>query len=128
MLKNFRITTIIILFAVAINALIAGYLFISDPTGAKLHIPVNILQHSPFKNFLFPGIVLFVVIGVFNIIAAIFTIFQWKNFSTLIVWQGLFLIGWIVIQILFLRDFSWLHIVLGCAGLFLFTLGNRLNV
>ncbi len=127
-MKGLRITTIIILLIIAVNALIAGYLFISDPTGTKLHISVNILHYSPFTDFLFPGIVLFVVNGVFNLIAVIFIIFQWKNFPALIVWQGLLLTGWIVIQVLLLRELNWLHYLLGVMGLLLFMLGNRLNV
>jgi hypothetical protein len=46
----------------------------------------------------------------------------------LIVFQGLFLVGWIILQMIFLQDVSFLHFVLGGIGFLLFMFGNRLNV
>lgn len=127
-MKVLRTSAVMLLLLVAVNALVAGYLFIADPTGERLHIPVSMLEHSPFSDFLVPGIVLFVVNGVLNLVAAVFTIFQWKNFPFLIVLQGVLLLGWIVIQVIMLRELNLLHVLLGGIGILLFTLGNRLNV
>lgn len=127
-MKVLRIFAIVLLLLVAVNALVAGYLFITDPTGTKLQIPVSMLKHSPFIDFLVPGIVLFVVNGIFNLVAATFTLFQWKHFPFLIVLQGLLLTGWIFVQVIMLSDFNFLHALLGGTGILLFTLGNRLNV
>lgn len=127
-MKTIRITTVILLLLVAINAVIAGYLFIIDPSGSKLKIPLSVLEYSPFKDFLIPGIILFTVNGIFNFVAATLTIFKWKNYPALIVWQGIILIGWIVIQVIMLREFNLLHFVLASIGILLFTFGNRLNV
>lgn len=127
-MKTIRIITIALLLLIAVNALIAGYLFIIDPSGSRLQIPVSRLQYSPFTNFLIPGIVLFTVNGVFNLVAAIATIIKLKIYPTLIVWQGIVLIGWIVIQVGLLQDFNFLHFTLGFMGMLLFVFGNRLNV
>ena len=127
-MKAIRFSAITLLLFVAINALAAGYLFISDPSGSRLQIPLSSLKHAPFKDFLIPGIVLFIVNGLFNIIAAAAAILNFKHYPTLIAWQGCILIGWIVIQIIMLQQINFLHIALIIIGLTLFMLGNRLNV
>lgn len=66
-----RITAIALLVFVAIGALYAGYSFIADPSGAGMGMNTSYLIHSPFKNFLIPGIVLFVVNGICNMIVVI---------------------------------------------------------
>ena len=127
-MKNIRITAVILLLIVAVNALVAGYLFIIDPSGSTLQIPVSWLRYSPFNNFLIPGIILFTVNGVFNLIVATATILNLKKYPSLIVWQGILLIGWIVIQIILLHNLNFLHVIFGIVGIILFILGNRLNI
>lgn len=127
-MKTFRLVAITLLLIVAVNAIVAGYLFMTDPSGSTLKIPISWLRYSPFHTFLVPGIILFTVNGLFNLIAAAATIFNLKNYPTLIVWQGILLIGWIVVQIILLRDLNFLHVIFGVIGMALFVLGNRLNV
>jgi hypothetical protein len=127
-MKAFRVAAIILLLIVAINAIIAGYLFITDPSGSALKIPVSWLRYSPFHTFLVPGIILFTVNGLFNLIAAAAAIFRLKNYPALIVLQGILLSGWIAVQIIMLRDLNFLHVILGMIGMALFVLGNRLNL
>lgn len=127
-MKAIRITAIILLVIVSINALVAGYLFIIDPSGSKMKIPVSYLQHSPFSNFLVPGIVLFLVNGILSLVAAMATILKLKIYPALIVWQGILLLGWIVAQIILLQHFNFLHLLMGTIALSLFVLGNRLNI
>jgi hypothetical protein len=127
-MKAIRITTILLLLIVAANALVAGYLFIVDPSGVKLNIPLSTLSHSPFNNFLIPGIILFTMNGVLNLVAAVATILKLKIHPSLVVWQGIILIGWVVIQIIFLQNFNFLHLIMILIGLTLFVFGNRLNV
>jgi len=126
-MKALRISTIIILLIVAVNALLAGYSMITDSSGTRLQMPVSWLQHSPFSTYLIPGIILFITNGVLNLVAAVFTIFQWKNYPALIVWQGIILIGWIVIQVIMLQTFIFLHGLLLGIGFWLFIFGIRLS-
>ncbi|HET6225827.1 MAG TPA: hypothetical protein VFF27_06080 [Bacteroidia bacterium] len=127
-MKTIRIVAIILLVLVSVNALVAGYLLMTDPTGNKMQLPLTLLLHSPFNNFLIPGIILFLVNGVFALITALLTIFKHQNYSILVSWQGVFLIGWIVIQIILIREFNMLHLIIGSIGILLFMFGNRLNV
>jgi hypothetical protein len=126
-MKITRITAIVTLLFVAINALLAGYLFIADPSGSRLNISAALLHNSPFTTFLIPGIILFTVNGVFNLIAAMATILELKNYPRFIIWQGIILIGWIIIQIILLQNLNFLHFILSGIGVLLFMLGNRLD-
>jgi hypothetical protein len=70
--KTFRIIAIILLFIVALNALAAGYSFITDPSGNGLGSTTSYIRKSaPFKNFLIPGIFLFIINGILSATIAI---------------------------------------------------------
>ena len=64
-----RVTSFVLIIT-SLNALAAGYSFIVDPDGSGLGITMDYLQHSPFRSFLIPGIVLMTCIGIVSIIAA----------------------------------------------------------
>ena len=127
-MRTIRMISITLLLLVAVNAMVAGYLFVKDPSGAALGISTDWLYYSPFSNFLIPGITLFIVNGIFTLVAATFSIFKWKYYPGLITFQGLLLVGWIILQVMFMRDVYFLHYILGAIGILLFTFGNRLNV
>jgi hypothetical protein len=46
-----------------IGALFGGAVLIVSPTGKLLGMPLSLLDKSPFSNFLIPGIILFIVLG-----------------------------------------------------------------
>ena len=83
--RNIRIVAIVLLFIVALNALAAGYSFITDPSGNGLGFSTVYLRTSaPFKNFLIPGIFLFVVNGILSLTISVLAIFKVKNYQKLI--------------------------------------------
>ena len=122
-----RIIAIILLLLTGLNAVVAGALFMADPSGGKMGMSVSYLQHSPFQSFLVPGIVLFIVNGLFNIIAARLAIKKQGNFPVLIAVQGVLLSGWILVQVIFVRDFNLLHAIMLCIGAMLVTGGLLLK-
>src|SRR5687768_17449237 len=84
-----RVSAIVILFVISLNALAAGYSFISDPSGTGLGISVEYLKPSaPFRNYFIPGLILFTVIGVFGCIVATLAIIQGQHYPVLILSQG----------------------------------------
>lgn len=127
-MKTIRTITIVLLIIISINALFAGYSFITDSTGSGLGISVTKLQHSPFPDFFIPGIILFVFIGLFSLLTAGLTIFHLQNFPRFIVYQSVLLLGWIAVQMILLREINFLHLLFLFLGLLLFMFGNRLNV
>jgi len=91
-----RIARIVLLslhILVGLGAFAGGVAAILDPL-APLGMPTSELENSPFETFLIPGIVLFGVIGVGNLIAAACFLFRkpWQGYisgffaSALVLW------------------------------------------
>lgn len=121
--KTLKVLTASLLFFTAINALVAGALFIADPSGKLMGMTTAYLKDAPFSSFLIPGIVLFVVNGVLNVAAGILTIRNHAAAARFVMLQGILLCGWIVVQILMVRDINALHIVMFSIGILLIVLG-----
>jgi len=51
---------------VAIGAIPAGFLLVTQPDGKGLGMAIDFLQNSPFQDFFIPGLFLFIVNGLFN--------------------------------------------------------------
>lgn len=121
--KFLTILSISLLLLTAVNAVIAGCLFMIDPSGGKIGMSVAYLQHSPFTSFLVPGIVLLSVNGILNFIAAWAT-FKTKTYApAFIMMQGVLLGGWIVIQVLMVQQVQLLHIIMFLVGFTLLVCG-----
>ena len=90
-----------------LSGLLGGYMLIKDPTGNSLNMKMEWLKETPFQNFLIPGIVLFLVVGIGNTIG-IWTTFKKKNKRSQIgLVFGLILMFWIISQVLWIgyKDF-----------------------
>ena len=122
--NKLRIIAIILLFIVAINALGAGYSFIVEPSGNDIGISTNYLKYSPFKTFLIPGIILFIANGILNLTAAIISIRKLPYYPYWLLFQGLILLGWAVIQVIPVRDFNFLHLTCLIIALVLILIGK----
>ncbi len=93
------LTLAVILSFVAIGALPAGYFMIAQPDGKALGMSLDFLKNSPFKSFLIPGIFLFIVNGLFNLIAAILCFAKNKYAAKIALALGVFMILWIIVQV-----------------------------
>ncbi len=69
---------ILLLIILSLNALYGGVGFILKPDGSLMGINATWLEDSPFSNFLFPGILLILFLGIFPAIA-LFGIFSKKR-------------------------------------------------
>jgi hypothetical protein len=64
--KTARNMLISLLLFLGLSAMGGGYFLIISPSGKLLGgLPLSILEHSPFPNFLIPGIILFLILGCF---------------------------------------------------------------
>jgi len=114
-----RIIAVCLLFIIGINAIVAGFLFIVDPSGIIMGLTTDYLKHSPFQSYLIPGIILFMFNGILNVAVGILSIKKAENYSKLILCQGLILLGWISIQVYMVRDINPLHIIMFFSGIIL---------
>jgi len=107
---------------IGITAVLGGFGLVSDPSGTKMAVPVELLKNSPFTNYLVPGLVLLIVNGTGNVLAGIATFLRSRLRGHLAAFFGLFLTLYMVIEVWFigLLNFSQpLYFILGVAELIL---------
>jgi len=122
--RSFRIITVILLLFNAISALFGGWALMSDPSGETLDMPLRFLEHSPFEDFLIPGIILFITNGLFSLLFALMALLKFMNYSWLVILQGFILVGWLTIQIIMIREFYGpLHVLYFSVGFLLIASG-----
>lgn len=101
---------------VGLGGIAGGMAAILNPE-APMGAPVDMLKNSPFSNFLIPGIILFAVIGVGNVVSAAVIPFKWKfqgYLSSIFSWA---LVIWIVVQCIMINAIAALHIIFFIVGL-----------
>lgn len=119
-LRIVRISAILFLLVTGFNALYAGFLFMLDPSGNKMGMNIAYLSDSGFPSFFLPGLILFLVNGVVAVLTAMLTITEQKYYPYFIGVQGMLLSGWIIVQVLLVHDFNFLHaLMLGIAFILL---------
>jgi hypothetical protein len=108
---------------IGIGALFGGALLVISPDGQYLQMSTDILQNSPFRNFLIPGIILFLLIGVGNVISAVlcFKMHRIAGFAGL--FFGFGLIIWIFVQVNMIGGGNWLQYLYFLLGIIEILLG-----
>lgn len=119
--RNILITLLVFL---GIGALGGGAFLIISPSGKLIGgLPLSILEHSPFSDFLFPGIILFLILGVAPCLISLalikkpeFKFAKHFNFFKDMYWAWSFsiyiafaLIIWIQVETIFVNGVSWLQ-------------------
>jgi len=127
MKKLFKIVAILFLLFNGINALVGGFLMMSDPTGGKMQLPLSYLDHSPFQNFFIPGLVLFIANGLLSVAVLVAVFLRFRLYPQWIMLQGSVLLGWIVIQVIMVQHVFFLHYLMGGIGLLLIIVGLMLT-
>ena len=74
-----RLTLVITEAFVALGAFAAGAMFVVEPSGRLMGMTEATLARSPFGNYLVPAIVLFVVVGGTQALAAWAEIRRWPQ-------------------------------------------------
>jgi hypothetical protein len=120
----------------SITAIAGGWGLVSNPSGSNLGFSVTMLEHSPFPDFLIPGLFLLVVLGIgpavifYGLIkkpkfrlAEMINIYKNYHWSwTFSYYLGIVLVLWIDIQVYFLRETSILHLVYSVLGVLIIIL------
>ena len=86
-------------------------MLVRDPSGSALGVPLNLLEGSPFPDFLIPGMFLLAVNGVGSMIGAGLSFTRRRYAQELAIVLGAILVAWIVIQVIIILSFSWLHVL-----------------
>lgn len=101
---------------VGIGAMAGGMAPILNPQN-PLGMSVEALKNSPFDNYLIPGIILFAVIGLGNIVGAAAVCFKSKFQGYISGILGGALVIWIVVQCIIIKVVVFLHVLFFCIGL-----------
>lgn len=107
---------------IGIGALFGGFAAISNPN-EPMGISTEVLAGSPFDNFLIPGLFLFCLIGMGNILAGIL---NWRGSNWVGYYSGFFggsLMAWILVQCWIMGDIVFLHLLYFVLGLMQAILG-----
>ncbi len=114
----------------AVGAIGGGLALVIRPSGSLMQMPLSMLEHSPFPNFLIPGLFLLIVLG----LLPAFTCYALLKkprcaFLTRInpekevhwAWSLAFFIGivlilWIDLEVMFLREVALLHLIYALLG------------
>jgi hypothetical protein len=114
---------IILLLFNGTGALFGGWQLIAHPDGSGLQLTLDWLEHTPFNDYLVPGIILFIVNGLFSTGTLIALILKYRYSAGLVLFQGILLSGWIVVQVLLIRTVHPLHLIMGSVGIALIVVG-----
>jgi len=105
------------------GAFYGSYHLILYPDGNSLGMTTALLEHSPFTDFLIPGIILLLSNGLMSFVALFALFYRKRSYPILTMTEGTILFGWIVTQMLMLRQIAALHIIYGTIGLLLILIG-----
>jgi hypothetical protein len=94
------VTLIALLILQGISAVGGGAVLVAAPDGSMLGMPLSALDGTPFPNFLIPGLILLVVLGITPLVIAYGLVrrFRWAWPAALLF--GPALMVWIIVQIL----------------------------
>lgn len=124
--KFLKYIALLLLTLNAIGALVGGIPMIAYPDGSASGISTSYLEHSPFANYLIPGLVLVTFNGLLSLMVFLSLILNVRHHSWFVMGQGIILLGWIVIQMIMLREVNFLQVAFGTIGLALIILGRYL--
>jgi hypothetical protein len=102
---------------VGLGAMGGGMMAILNPEGPG-GMPTDSLINSPFRDYLIPGLILFVMIGLGNVFSAVSILLKSKYqgyISSIFSWA---LVIWIIVQCIMLRLVASLHVIFLIIGLF----------
>ncbi len=106
-----------------LGALYGGWNLMIHPDGSSIQLSLDWLKHTPFHNYLIPGIILFIANGLFSLGSLLILSLRIQHASYFVMGQGVILSGWIFIQILLIQVIHPLHIICGLNGIALIFVG-----
>ena len=108
---------------IGVGAVVSGTLLVIAPDGRYMQMPPDMLSNTPFRSFLIPGLILFLVHGVGNIASAVlcFRMRRIAAFGGMLF--GFALIIWIFVQVNMIGGGHWLQYLYFALGPVLLILG-----
>lgn len=110
-------TTLIILTSiVGVLATMIGVMMMAVPDGNMINSNVSILKTTSFRDFKIPGLILFLSVGISNLIAFFYLFINHKSKFSWSISGGILLIIWIVAQFILIESSRWVDIIVITIG------------
>jgi hypothetical protein len=125
-----KITRVIAIWALGflgVTAIVGAVPLILYPQGDLLHMPLSLLDHSPFHSFLIPGIVLLLANGALSFVALYQLVRRRNGYGFWVAFQGCVTSSWIVVEVIMFRAVAWLQFLYLAVGLILIASGLALT-
>jgi hypothetical protein len=122
-----KVILLLLISFVAFTATISGFMMIISPDDGMMGLPLSLLQETPFRSFLLPGIILLLAVGGINI-GALASHLQRSSYRYgWAIAGGIVTLGWIVVQMLLIGTVSWLHYLYLTIGLLIVLIAWQLK-
>ena len=110
---------LVLLLIQGLGGVAGGLSLVLRPDGSIMQMPASYLDGSPFPDFLIPGLILLLVLGVLPLVAVagLWMRRRWAWYAAFIV--GCALMIWILVEITIV-PFSWLQPAFGVVGVLIF--------
>lgn len=112
---------------VAVTATLSGLLMISNPDGSTMNLPHSLLDGTPFKDFLIPGILLSAIVGGVNLVAVFYNIQGHVNRYNWATAGGIMISVWIVVHMILMYAAHWLHFLYLGIGILIVLMAYQLK-
>jgi hypothetical protein len=100
------------------TAIAGGLLLVAYPDGSRAHLSLALLQHSPFRSYIIPGLLLTFVVGLANAAAGLIALRHPTRARPALLLAGAILVVWIVCEMILIQTVHALQLVyLGLGGL-----------
>lgn len=116
-----------LLIANGLAAIYVGGALLYTPDGSSLGMSMDLLSYAPFTDFFFPGLFLFIVLGLGSLFIATIGMQKKWYYGRASRLQGIFLLLWLVIQILCIRTFSWVQVLMALIGILLLLIPGHIK-
>ena len=122
-----RIFAGILILLHGIMAAICGIVLMRDVSGSEIGLQLSLLEHSPFVNYFYPGLILYTILGLGSFFTGICTLFKVSYYPWILVIIGNGIIIWIITQMIMIRLQFNLQYVIAAIGITSLVLGVLLN-
>lgn len=112
---------------IALSSIISGLMMMSNPNGEIFNLPLSLLNGTPFNDYLLPGILLTLIVGIVNLHAVFYNV---QNHPYRYDWAmagGFIITVWIMVQVILTGMIHWLHFIYFLVGVLIILIAYQLK-